>query len=68
MFLQLDLLPLLGHKEAIGICPWLPYSFKTGGLEFGHLSEDRQTNTGLYNIDMGNDFTCMASTNLNHYK
>ena len=43
---QLDLLPPLGHKED------LSNSFKTGGLvTFVHLSEDRQTNTGLYNID-----------------
>ena len=32
--------------------PWLSHSFKTGWLvTFVHLSVDRQTHTGLYNID-----------------
>ena len=46
MFLQLDLLPPLDHKEAIGTLgyPWVPHSFKTGGLvTFVHLSVRKQT-------------------------
>ena len=51
MFLQLSLLPPLGHKEVIGTLGYPIASKLDDYLGFEHLSADRQTNTGLYGID-----------------
>ena len=45
MFLQLTLLPLLGHKEAIGTLGYPIASKLEDELGLGHCSVDRQTNT-----------------------
>ena len=51
MLLQLVLLPLLGHKEAMRTLGY-PIALKLEDqLGFEHSSVDRQTNTGLYDID-----------------
>ena len=51
MFLQQGLIPLLGHKKAIGTLGY-PIASKLEDYLAEHLSGDRQTNTSLYNIDI----------------
>ena len=51
MFLQLALLPPLGHKKAIGTLGYPIASKLEDQLGLGRCSVDTQTNTGLYNID-----------------
>ena len=48
MFLRLALLPPLGQKEAIGT---LGYPIAST-LAFFKVLTDKQTNNGLYNIDL----------------
>ena len=51
MFLQLALLPPLGHKKAIGTLGYPIASKLKDLLGLGHSSVDKHTHTGLYNID-----------------
>ena len=52
MLPQLSLLPPLGHKEAIGTLGYtIASKLEDYLVTFVHSSVDRQTNTGLYNID-----------------
>ena len=55
MLPQLALLPLLGHKKAIGTLGYPIASKLEDYLAFGHSSVDKHTNTGLYNIDFEMD-------------
>ena len=50
MFLQLALLPPLGHKVAIGIRGY-PIASKLEDQIVFVVSVDKVTHTGLYNID-----------------